>query len=199
MPNKLFFCVLSLSLFLLGCGKNSTNFYEDPNKKGLSIFSDRGNNLLTALVNEIPWKTRDRITDGRTYKTDFEIYIEKQKSNTLKDTLSISWLGPRINGSTYNNITLRIAVDSNFTYNDFKTNFSGKRLVIDSSTNGYFSTNFNNSRVKGNGVIFFLRAGINTTTPNDNILTGLFSTKIGNTIISDACFDHDLNGITVNF
>jgi hypothetical protein len=201
MTNKLFFSVISLSLFLAGCGKNHTSFYEDTDNKGLGIFSNKGNNVMTALVNEIPWKTKDRIEDGRTYKIDYEIYLKKQKTNTAKDTLILSWLGPYINSFTYNYINLSIAVDSNFTYKDFKTSFNGKRLLIDSCINGYFTSNFNNIRAKGNGVIFFQTAVINTNsiTANDNKLAGLFNTKIGTTIINDGRFDHELNGLTINF
>jgi hypothetical protein len=205
MANRLYFMLLFFITLLVGCDKNDTQFFEDTEKNGLGIFSNKGNNILSAYVNGIAWKTKDRITDGYTNRTDYEIIIEKQKTNTQKDTIIFTWNSTNDNNLNYNTIILRIAVDSSFTYKDFRTNFNGKRLVIDSSVNGYFTTNINtqimNRNIRGNGVIFFQTAeiDINTTQINSNKMAGLLSAKIGNNVITDGRFDHALNGLPINF
>jgi hypothetical protein len=204
MQNKLYFYLLTTIILFAGCDKNDTRFFEDTEKNGLSIFSNKGNNVLTAYVNGTVWKTRDRIISGYTYRPDYEINLQKQKTNTQRDTLIFTWNGSNDNNYNYNTIALHIAVDSSFTYKDFKTIFSGKRLLIDSSVNGYFTANINTqtiTSVRGNGVIFFQAADIdiNSTQISNNKMAGLLSAKIGNNIITDGRFDHALNGLIFNF
>ena len=125
----------------------------------------------------------------------------------LKDTLIFSWAGPTTNSnisfpnSTF--IALHIAVDSSFTYKDFKTTFSGKRIIIDSTFNGYFNSNLNttSSRIKGNGIIYMHEAEINIYNSifANNKIVGLLNAKIGNNNISDGRFDHSLADIPFNF
>ncbi len=203
MKNKLQYFFFFLLAFLVGCGKNDTKYFEDAEKNGLSIFSNKGNNILTAYVNGTAWKTKDRITDGYTYRTDYEITIEKQKTNTQRDTMIFTWNGPNDNNNNYKIIRLHIAVDSSLTYKDFNTNFNGKRIIMDSSINGYFSTNLNNTvpNLKGNGVILFQFAtiDINSTQQTFNNMAGLLSAKIGTNVITEGRFDHALNGLPINF
>jgi hypothetical protein len=209
MKNKMlrYFSFCLLLLIFYGCKKNQTEFFEDPQKNGLSIFSNKGFNLLTCYVNNVPWKTADRLIKvfGR---LDTEIEIEKHKTNTLKDTLIFTWKGPLDNNQNYKSLTLHIAVDSSFTSKKFKEVFSGKRFVIDSSTNGYFKTNINTQfinndmpNIKGNGIILFQKANIDFSSPqNDNsIVAGLLSAKIGTNEITDGRFDHSLNTVQINF
>ncbi len=197
---SIFYMLFLLSPFLIGCGKNETKFFEDEEKNGLSIFSNKGYNLLTCNINNVPWKTVDRTTTGLGSKT-FELDIFKRKTNTSKDLLVFTWTGKSNFNTSY--ITLHFEVDSSFTYKDFKTVFNGKRIIIDSSSNGYFSTNMNNTSLneKGNGVILFQTAAmdINSNQLTNNNMVGLFSAKIENNTITDGRFDHALNGLKFNF
>jgi hypothetical protein len=209
MKNKMlrYFSFCLLLLIFNGCKKNQTEFFEDSQKNGLSIFSNKGFNLLTCYVNSVPWKTADRVIKvfGG---SDTEIEIEKNRTNALKDTLIFIWKGVKVDSFNYKSIELRIAVDSSFRSKDFKSTFSGKRIVIDSTFNGYFRTNINTQfvnrdmpNIKGNGVILFQKANIDFSSPqNDNsIVAGLLSTKIGTNEITDGRFDHSLNTVQINF
>ncbi len=203
----IYFALFSLIIILNSCKDNLTEFFEDPQKNGVSIFSNKGFNLLTCYVNGVPWKTKDRIVTnfGGMYT---EIEIDKLQTNTTKDTLIFTWLGTKDTLSNYKSLALRIAVDSSFSSKDFKGNFEGKRIVIDSSINGYFTTNLNTQfsnrdipNVKGNGVILFQTASIDKSSSqnNANNIAGLLSAKIGNNNITDGRFDHALNIVSINF
>ena len=198
--------VLLITISLFGCQKNNTTFFEDAEKNGLSIFSNKGNNLLSCYVNNTAWLTRSRISSSA--YTYYEMGIGKQKTGAIKDTLIFTWNFAANYTDDYKVISLRIAVDSSFTYKDFKNVFNNKRIVIDSTVNGYFKTSINstlvNGRVpatKGNGVIFFQAASINILAykGDENIISGLLSAKIGTNVITDGRFDHDLNGLPIGF
>ena len=193
--------VFLITISLFGCEKNNTIFFEDAEKNGLGIFSNKGNNLFSCYVNNTAWLTRSRVSSlGFTY---YEVGIGKQKLGTIKDTLIFTWKFASIYTDDYKVITLNIAVDSSFTYKDFKTVFNNKRIVIDSTVNGYFKTSINSTLIngrtpntKGNGVIFFQAAALNILTykGDENTMAGLLSAKIGTNVITDGRFDHDLNG-----
>ena len=199
--------VFLITISLFGCEKNNTIFFEDAEKNGLGIFSNKGNNLFSCYVNNTAWLTRSRIRSSTGFST-YEIDIRKQKTNTTKDTLIFTWK-LSVNGTDqYKALMLHISVDSGFTYKDFKTVFNNKRIFIDSTLNGYFKTNINSSlvndnvlRTKGNGFIFFQTAGINILNSrlDENIIAGLLSAKIGNNKITDGRFDHDLSGFPIGF
>lgn len=199
--------VFLITISLFGCEKNNTNFFEDAEKNGLGIFSNKGNNLLSCYVNNTAWLTRSRERSSTGFST-YEIDIRKQKTNTTKDTLIFTWKLSVNSTDQYKALTLHIAVDSGFAYKDFKTVFNNKRIVIDSTNNGYFQTNINSSlvnenvpRTKGNGAIFFQAAAINILSfkGDENIMAGLLSAKIGTNEITDGRFDHDLSGLPIGF
>ena len=196
MTNRLMHKLIFLVLIFIGCTKNETSFYEDSEKSGLSIFSNTGNNLLTCRVNNSVWVTRNRIST--LVRKTYEIDIEKQKTLTVKDTLIITWKG---NSDNYNfeTLVLHLAVDSNFTSKDFISKLNGKRIIIDSTVNGYFTTTINKPLTptnfalpKGNGVLFFQKF-------TENKLAGLLNTKIENNVITDGRFDHDIDKFQLNF
>lgn len=201
------FFYLSVLISLFGCSKNNTKFFEDDETNGLSILSDKGYNILSCYVNNSPWVTRNRFRSSTGFTT-YELEIVKQRTNTLKDTLIFTWVGSYDQANQYKSLRLHIAVDSSFTYKDFKTEFNNKRIFIDTTVNGYFKTNINTSfvnsnmpRVKGSGVIFFKEASINILTSklDENIMTGLFSAKIGTTQITNGRFDHALHELPIEF
>lgn len=200
MKNNSTTFILCFLMIIFSCKKNLTNYFADNEKNGLSIFSNKGNNILTAYINDGVWRTRDRLILGITGRIDYEINIEKHRTGSIQDTLIFSWYGTNINNN-YESLILKIAVDSNFSFKDFKPTFEGKRLIIDSTLNGFFTLNINSllpnniqTSIKGNGVIFFQSA------PNNlNNIAGLLTAKIGNIEIKEGRFDHTLNGLPINF
>jgi hypothetical protein len=207
MTNKLYYYLLTLMILLVGCKKNNTSFYEDNQKNNLSIFNI-GNNILTCYINNIAERTIDRISYGHG-TTTYEVVLEKQRALTTSDTLLFTWKFENSNYiSTYKTLTLHYPVPLGFRSKDFKGFFNGKRLIIDSTVNGYFTTSFepqiintNIPSVRGNGVIFFQTASLDSSSVSyhGNIISGLLSAKIGNNIITDGRFDHALNGLPINF
>ena len=83
------FCIM---LLFTGCVKDYTNYFADQQDEGLAIFSDKGNNLMTAYIDNKPWRTHSRTTalfGGIRYEITFYRHI----SNSPSDTLFIQWQG----------------------------------------------------------------------------------------------------------
>ena len=70
-----------------------TRFYEDAQAPGLSIFSDKADNLMTCYAGNEPWKTYDRINNS------YEVNIERFITSDTADLLMINWYGE---GGDYN-------------------------------------------------------------------------------------------------
>jgi hypothetical protein len=198
---------LLIFLFFSGCIKNQTKFYEDVDSNGLSIFSNTGNNLLSAYFKNKVWQTKDRIsyTTGSIY----EITISKFHYGLSPDSLLISWTGKSEDNRDYQYQVLQlfIAVPSNTDFTYFKNYLEGKRIVID-STKGYFKTynNYSFPRVnakKGMGLIYFNKAYIDTTIRfNDTLYTGkisgLLEAKFDSIEFKNGRFDHNLENGQLN-
>ena len=82
-----------LVILFTGCIKNDTNFYEDADNKGLSILSNRGNNIMSCYVQNQSWITDDRIlTSGFALgRPVFEIYISSEVLSPTERFLNFSW------------------------------------------------------------------------------------------------------------
>jgi hypothetical protein len=185
--------------FCTGCRKNNTNFYADAEDKGLGIFSNTGNNLFSCYIDNLPWRTLDRIL-GSPGGTSYEIYINKQISNTQSDTLIINWLGlygPR--NATNGNLRLLFPIAKNFGYKDL-TAWNGQRLKLD-TTNGYFSISTNLITAKGTGTIYFKQLQIDSIGVNtySGRLSGLVEASFAGTVLSKGRFDHLLEPTQINF
>lgn len=192
------------SLCFCGCTKNETNYIYEAEGNGLAILSNKGNNILTAFINNKFWRTDDRIFSFNVNRGFYELKILKLKTSTPNDTLVFTWEG--LNNDLVNptKIELKIRVDSNFKASNFNPIFNNKRIIIDSNINGYFryiSQNQIISRKKGNGVILFTNANFKTENVigRQNNMNGLLQANIDGAIITNARFDHDLNESIVTF
>jgi hypothetical protein len=178
-----------------GCTKNYTKYHADAETPGLAIFSNNNNNILTCFVDGRSWRTNSRITSGFSPRTSYEIYIRKYSTNSLQDTLQFNWFG-YFEGNQFgvDNIEITLAVSKIFSIKDLNA-LQGKRLIIDTTINGFYSFNsgsLNNSGAKGSGVIYFNTAKFDSIAPNNyqGSISGLFEADFGSFKITKGRFDH---------
>ncbi len=194
-----FFCT---GILLLSCTKSSTNAYPDPADPGLAIFSNTGNNILSCMINDAPWRTQDRMIYilGR---PGYEVNVRLQKTSTAKDSLWFSWHG--YYSSDINNsgtLEMGMAVNKNFGYKEFSA-LKGQRLHLDTN-NGYFLLSINglvNNGTKGSGNIYFNSIALDSIGPNNYTgkMSGLFDADFNTTKITKGRFDHALDYSQVSF
>lgn len=166
MKNKISargFAFLALLVLATGCEKNESFYYADPQTPGVAILSNKGNNILTCFMNGHPWKTLPRTINYGFGRSTTELQIRRTKTNSLTDTLTITWRTDASNQDQYD-IVLTLPVAKNFQPKDMAA-YQGKRIEID-STNGYFSLNQSYSSFSsynGKGVIYFNTANLDST------------------------------------
>jgi hypothetical protein len=195
---------LLLGFIIMGCSKNYTNYYADAEDNGIAIFSNTGNNILSCFIDGKPWRTVDRETSGFSYQiTSYEVYIIKQSTNSLLDTLIINWLGYYpVNYFSQGNLNLTIPVIKNFSNKDFAA-LQGQRLQID-TTNAFFTisiSGLNSGNIKGKGNIYFHTAQLDSIGPGAYMgkMSGLFEADFGTFKITRGRFDHLLDPQNVRF
>ncbi|MBX9784516.1 MAG: hypothetical protein K2X48_14600 [Chitinophagaceae bacterium] len=184
----LIFCFILVQL-LIGCKTNYTQFYEDEQNSGLSIFSNQNFNVASCYINNIPWRTADRVKGGFSRTSiSYEVYISKEQSPSSKDTLSVRWDGYDNTSTPVRYIRFAIPVAKDFTYRSLNL-LSGQRVVID-GTNSYFEINSGSG--KGKGVIYFHQLKLDSL-PNIGYtgkMSGLFEAQIPGFTITKGRFDH---------
>jgi hypothetical protein len=194
-----FFCA---GLLLLSCTKSSTNAYPDPSDEGLAIFSNTGNNILSCMVNDKPWRTLDR----KIYllsRPAYEVTIQLQKTSSAKDSLWFTWNGYYNNEiGNQGNLNIVLPVTKNFGYRDL-SGLMKQRLHLDSN-NGYFLLSINgliSNTVKGSGNIYFHTMMIDSVGPANysGRMSGLFDADFNSVKISQGRFDHSLEQLQVSF
>lgn len=193
MANKISLITGALLLLMSSCKKNLTNLFADEQSQGLYIFSNTGNNLLSCYVNGVPWRTKDRIAYSGVVmpgNTDYELNIYKFARGGNNDTLVFRWEGKFNDADTTTFIVFGLSVKKDFTKADFNA-LQGQRLIVDTLTNGYFTTNINGTipGTKGNGSIYFNKANIDSM----GNLSGLFETTINGLKFTKGRFDEQLN------
>ncbi|MFN8252731.1 MAG: hypothetical protein U0V75_12740 [Ferruginibacter sp.] len=195
----LFFCIL-----LQGCTIESTNYYPDGQEDGLAIFSNTGNNLMTAYANNIPWQTRPRsVTVVLSSVKRYEVMLRKYNFNGIKDTLELLWTGDQsANGNSTGDLGLSMIFPKGFGYRDFNA-LQGKRLAVDLN-NGYFTAtigNLNAGNVKGIGMVYFHTAALDSTGPGiySGKISGLIEADFNGNKITKGRFDHTINSDQVFF
>lgn len=195
--------LLFLSLAFAGCDTSDTKFFEDPRNKGLSIFSDKANNVASAYFNDQSWRTRDRTYNLLSPPTRYEVHVQKLITTTASDTLLIEWRG-NINGQDNFlpiSLTFHMAVPKSFNASDFIT-LQGQRYFAD-GIKSYFTVDGAPSLPtgKGAGTIYFHMAALQTNSPSQNNgrLAGLFETTIGDLRITKGRFDHSLEPSNARF
>lgn len=194
--NAGFTCII-LTLLLIACSKNQTSFYSDEKDPGLAIFSNTQNNIMTCYANGRVWRTGNRIAySGWGGGTIYEIYINKNTTTSLHDTIVIAWDGNFENSSNRDSrISLTLPFAKNFLHS-FNA-LEGKRLVFD-TTQGFYTASmgvFAEQSNKGWGSIYFLNAHIDSIGPNDfrGKISGLFEAHFATGEINRGRFDHSLN------
>jgi hypothetical protein len=195
-------CFLGTGIILLSCTKSSTNAYDDPSDPELAIFSNTGNNILSCMVNDKPWRTLDR----KIYllsRPSYEVTIQLLKTSTAKDSLWFSWNGYYNNEiSNQGNLNMVLPVTKNFGYKDL-SNLMKQRLHLDSN-NGYFLLSVNgliSNIVKGSGNIYFHTMMIDSVGPNNysGRMSGLLDADFNTVKITQGRFDHTLNQLQISF
>ena len=200
MTKKYIYQWILIAIFLTGCQKNLTKDFPDADAPGLSVFSDRRNNTLSCYINGEPWKTVDRIFYARfsgPVGTDYELHINKTRYGTLKDTILFVWRGHFLDNKPNGyNLRLTLSVKKDFNQKDFSA-LQDQRIIIDSTINGYFSTDANGTNIlsKGNGNIYFHKASFDST----GYMSGLFEATVNGQQITKGRFDEALTVENVNF
>lgn len=194
--------VLLLPCFILvSCLKNQTKYFADEQDKGLTIFSNTGDNIFSCYINDMPWRTVNRRTGGFLIGPRSEIHLYKEPDSTMGTTLVIEWDGNFTNDpNNFDRITLHLAVPAGFSNHDLN-NFEEKRITID-STNGYFTMNVSgiNTNAKGTGNIYFNKASVKPTGQDiSGMLSGLLEADFPGAKITKGRFDHQLTYVQVEF
>ncbi len=179
-----FFIVIACSLVLFSCTKNRSRFLEDSTADGLSVFSDKGFNIMSCYINGNAYKTNNRTSYyGLGSRTDYELYVRKRVTDTA-ELLVFSW------GS----IELVLIKDT-FSIDDF-LDLQNQRIQID-GTNGYFRVNGE----QGTGIVYFHQAVFipSLTGGGTGHLSGLFECSTPSITVSRGRFDHSLEPDNFNF
>lgn len=187
-----------ITVTLIACEKNYTVFIGDDDAEGLSVFSDRANNVMSCYINGKSFRTRDRIERFGFYRNlNAEVMLYVDSSNTDSDTLIIIWRNDVLSPNP-NSVSLILPVKKNFSYPDFGS-LNGTRLALNGA-NGYFAVNGDRSE-KGTGNIYFHRASLipNDTTGTNSQLSGVFEASLPSYNISRGRFDHSLPTGVVSF
>lgn len=181
------------------CAKNLTDYYADPTDTTLAIFSDRGYNLMTCLVNSKPWKTKDR----NVYPfgpVRYEILITNDTNDPLSDSLHFNWTGGFANDNLQgDNIELVIPVKKGFRAADLR-DLQGQRFNLDGK-NGYVKATLNTlgQQLQGTGHIYFNKFTYDLTFATESIMAGLLDAKFTGFTLESGRFDHSLSSLVVTF
>lgn len=200
VQKNILFQLILAAIFLTSCKKNLTKDFPDADAPGLTVFSDKSYNILSCYINGRVWKTSDRtsctgcISGSRTL---YELKIYKTGRGLLNDTLSFVWEGHFLDNKPDGRyLKLILSVKKDFNKDDFSA-LQGQRLIIDSTSNGYFSTDANGTNIllKGNGNIYFHKARFDST----GYMSGLFEATVNGLQITKGRFDEALTAENVNF
>jgi hypothetical protein len=191
-------------LLIMGCSKNYTNYYADGEDNRIAIFSNTGNNVLSCFIDGKPWRTVDRKTSGFVFSsTNYEVYITKQSTTSLLDTLIITWQGYyTADNFSDGSLNLVIPVAKKFSFNNFSA-LQGQRLQIDTTT-AFFTTSISglrNSNRKGKGNIYFYSAQLDSIGASSYIgkISGLLDADFGTFKVTKGRFDHNITPIQISF
>lgn len=196
-------CLLMVFLVLTSfrCVKSLTDYYPDPTNPSRAMFSDKGYNLMTAVINQRSWKTTDRYYGFiQPFHAELDIYLDN--SSPSSDTLHIGWQGAFEGFNSLSNgdvVELVMPVAKGFTPRDLNT-FSGKRLDIQGST-GYFRTTLSGlaNNLPGTGHVYFSTFHYDPSLDSKSILAGLMDADFGSFKLEAGRFDHQLNSLIVHF
>ena len=161
---------------------------------------------MTCFIQNKPWRTIDRFyASGWSFQNNaYEVFVNRQITNNIYDTLSFTWLGYYNLDSSYINIvSLVLPVQKNLNYGQLSAALNGQRISLD-SLNGYFTFNSsitNYNTVKGTGDIYFHNFQLDTALLNGGYtgsLNGLFDAKFDTLVLSQGRFDHALESVQIS-
>jgi hypothetical protein len=184
-------------ILVTGCHKR--NFFPDEDDPGLSRFTSRGYNVITAYINSTPYINPFSKTRGN----DLPTFI-KVVSNGASDTLNFSWRFVENNpaGISYQNektIAISIPMPKSFSRDDFFA-LQGKRF--DSATCRLSLSSNQPGSVSGTANIYFTSIAFASPSPTENnvMLSGLFNGNIGDSILlTKGRFDFAISTDKINF
>ncbi len=187
-------------LFFLSCTKVDTTFYEDKYNNKLSIFSNKGYNIMSCKIDNEPWLTEERILKGNFAlgPSTYEVYIRKEGLFAVGDYANFSWPGKYAKsaiGSDNINMYIKLPqANSLLSLNQFNK----KRIALD-TINGFFRTLIVGSPSqtyysKKTGIVFFETLQIDSLGPNNfrGKISGLFETSDTILKITKGRFDHEI-------
>ncbi|HSN10057.1 MAG TPA: hypothetical protein VLS85_13550 [Hanamia sp.] len=194
---KLIHLLPFVTILVTGCYKR--NFFPDGDDPGLSRFTSRGYNVITAYINSTPYINPFSKTRGN----DLPTFI-KVVSSGASDTLNFSWRFVENDpaGISYQNekaISISIPMPKSFSRDDFFA-LQGKRF--DSETCRLSLSSNQPGSVSGTANIYFTSIAFTPPSPTGNnaILSGLFNGNIGDSIlITKGRFDFAINTDKINF
>jgi hypothetical protein len=188
----------------LGCKKNYTRYFPDPNSNGQAIFSNTANNLMTCFIQGKPWRSTDRSSGGLitpVNRSELSLYYMDIAGGS--DTLRISWEGyylEDVAASANSVVVLKLPVPDGFSKANF-SQFKGKRLSLN-GTNGYgvvsapgIEQPFCNANIYFHEAVLHTRA--NGT--DSGYISGLFELSAPAFVLSSGRFDHFLGQYEVQW
>jgi hypothetical protein len=221
---KLFTGCLLACACLCGCQKYlPRNYYTDPNGNGVSVFTSRSYNIMSAYVNSDlyvnPYICDCYIFSSTWYNSP--VSVVARRGGGVKDTLYVSW---QIKDSTlantipspYDYLTLLVPVKGGFTKSDFAA-LGGQRFVLDTANGvtavlsqvyGRGNTSYNPYylgqsylNVSGPAGVYFTQV---QPLASDTLLhyqfSGLFEANINDSLrITKGLFDFRVNASDLNF
>lgn len=180
--NRFTYLFFLCTLALLSCSRNQSRFFGDSEEDGLSIFSDRGYNVMSYYVNGVPFRTEDRTSGGiMRGLTSYEVYLDMSPAvATDNDTLFIRWTG---------SLSLVLMLPRDFEDADFNS-FAEERVLLDGN-NGYFL--YDGQQLTG--YIYFRRASLKREDDRSGgNISGLFEAGNASMHITRGRFDHWFSG-----
>ena len=211
--------IFSLVVFCLaGCNK-PRDFFPDPYNPGLSRFTSRGYDIVSAYINDTAYANPYINSTGLfsvSTGSNSPVSINVIHTSSLSDTLSISWQiaysdsGIESNPPYYS-LSLLMPVPKSFSEIDF-LRFQGQRFPLDSATNISIQLNSINYYTNGNyyynanpltgpaGIYFVSISAVPGDTTGLFSFSGLFDGSIGNNIsITKGRFDFYINPSEINY
>lgn len=181
------------------CVKNLTDYYADPADTTLAIFSNLGFNLMTCLVNNKPWKTKDR-NNYPLGPARYEVSITNDTNDPLSDSLHFRWTGGFANDNVKaDDIELVLPVKKGFKAADLR-DFQGQRFDLDGNK-GYFKATLTGigQQLRGTGHIYFNKFTYDLTFATESIMAGLLDANFITFKLESGRFDHSLSSLVVTF
>ncbi len=187
----IYLLLLPVLLLVTGCGKQSY-YYPEEDGGGLSIFSNKGFNVFTCLLDGRGWKTVDRDYGRRGSGSEFD--IKKQFPGGDYEQLVLTWTGGYMNDpNQYESIRLVLSLPAGFGMMEVNA-LSGKRIALD-GVNSYISYEAPSGApsVQGPGTVFFQTMAVSQQLSDGNYTlktAGLLEASLDSLQLTSGRFDH---------